>query len=111
MNGHTFAFVAAAIAAQCSIACGGSTRCGSGAMTPSTEPTTTAVASASATTTPTQTQGPAPGASAPDVAPAAPAAKSPPIDEAAVASATGGKPENVEGVVKVSFPRTDVPVE
>jgi hypothetical protein len=37
--------------------------------------------------------------------------KSPPIDEGAVASATGGKPENTDGVVKVSFPRTDVPVE
>ncbi len=33
------------------------------------------------------------------------------IDPAAVASATGGKPETAEGVVKVSFPRDDVKVE
>jgi hypothetical protein len=60
----------------------------------------------------------APAAAASDAAPAptlpppAPAgAKSPPIDESAVALATDGKPESVDGVVKVSFPRTDVPVE
>src|SRR5579859_4470903 len=33
-----------------------------------------------------------------------------PIDPAAVAAATGGKPEPNDKVVKVSFPRTDVPV-
>jgi hypothetical protein len=32
------------------------------------------------------------------------------IDPAAVAAATGGKPETSDKVVKVSFPRTDVPV-
>ena len=34
-----------------------------------------------------------------------------PIDPAAVAAATAGKPEVSDIVVKVSFPRTDVPVE
>src|SRR5512143_58913 len=34
-----------------------------------------------------------------------------PIDPARVESATGAKAESAEGVVKVSFPRTDVPVE
>ncbi len=33
------------------------------------------------------------------------------IDLAAVAAATGGKPEVSDTIVKVSFPRTDVPVE
>jgi hypothetical protein len=33
------------------------------------------------------------------------------IDPAAVAAATGGKPETSDGVVKVSFPRDDVKVE
>jgi hypothetical protein len=33
-----------------------------------------------------------------------------PIDPAAVAAATGGKPETADKVIKVSFPRTDVPV-
>src|SRR5690348_17353275 len=33
------------------------------------------------------------------------------IDANVVASLTGGKPEPSEGAVKVSFPRTDVPVE
>jgi len=33
------------------------------------------------------------------------------IDANVVASLTGGKPEQSEGAVKVSFPRTDVPVE
>ena len=44
---------------------------------------------------------------------AAPPKLSPPIDEAAVASATGvDKPEKAaDGTVKASFPRTDVPVE
>jgi hypothetical protein len=53
------------------------------------------------------------------VAPAAPSASaaeptpqlSPPISEAAVAEATGGKPESTGDVIKVSFPRTDVPVQ
>ena len=50
---------------------------------------------------------------APDVAAAPPstAPKSPPLDQSAVANATGGKPELSEGALKVSFPRTDVPVE
>lgn len=55
---------------------------------------------------------PAAPSPAPSPATAAPTApKSAPIDEAAVASATGGKPESADGTVKVSFPRTDVPVE
>jgi hypothetical protein len=62
---------------------------------------------------------PAPAAAAPVSTPARsaapadpPAAKlSPPIAEAAVAEATGAKPESTDGVVKVSFPRTDVAVE
>jgi hypothetical protein len=34
-----------------------------------------------------------------------------PIDAGVIATVTGGKPESSEGAVKVSFPRTDVPVE
>ncbi len=53
--------------------------------------------------------------SAPAVAGAKPPADPPsqsvkPIDPAAVASATGGKPEVSDKVVKVSFPRSDLPV-
>jgi hypothetical protein len=57
-----------------------------------------------------------PPASAPAGSPATKTAGDPPsqnakpIDPAAVASATGGKPEVSDKVVKVSFPRTDVPV-
>jgi hypothetical protein len=58
---------------------------------------------------PTAPAGPAPSAA---LAPAAVSADlSPPISEAAVAEATGAKPEATDGVVKVSFPRTDVPVQ
>jgi len=39
------------------------------------------------------------------------AATSPPIDEKAVAAATGAKTESADGVVKASFPRSDVPIE
>jgi hypothetical protein len=52
-----------------------------------------------------------PTASAAPVASAAPAAKPVPLDPAAVASATGATPDATDGVLKVSFPRTDVPVE
>ncbi len=41
----------------------------------------------------------------------APRPKPTPIDENAVATATGGKPETSESVVKVTFPRSDVPIE
>ncbi len=34
-----------------------------------------------------------------------------PLSESAVADATGGKPESSEGVLKVSFPRADVPIQ
>jgi hypothetical protein len=89
-------------------ACGASNPGGPAASPPTGEPPTAAIAS-----------GAGPSASAPSAvalepsggAPAAAASKSPPIDENAVASATGGKPENSEGVIKVSFPRTDVPVD
>ena len=71
--------------------------------------TATPVASAPATTT-APTTNPAPTTSAAAVAP--PPAKSPPIDAAAVASATGGKTEtSPDGVVKASFPRSDVAVD
>lgn len=55
----------------------------------------------------------APSASAAAMASASapPAAKSAPIDEKAVATATNGKTEAADGNVKVSFPRTDVAVE
>jgi hypothetical protein len=36
---------------------------------------------------------------------------SPALSESAVANATGGKPESSDGTLKVSFPRTDVPVQ
>ena len=42
---------------------------------------------------------------------AGPMPMSPPIDEKAVGAATGVKTESADGVVKASFPRTDVPVE
>jgi hypothetical protein len=42
---------------------------------------------------------------------ATPTPMSPPIDEKAVAAATGTKTEAADGVVKASFPRADVPVE
>jgi hypothetical protein len=61
---------------------------------------------------------PACAARAPEGPPSTPAAvavtsSSPPkpIDPNVVAADTGGKPESSDGVVKVSFPRTDVPVE
>jgi hypothetical protein len=55
---------------------------------------------------------PAPPAAAPSSAPAASVSLSPPIDEAAVASATGvEKPDKAaDGSVKASFPRKDVDV-
>lgn len=52
-----------------------------------------------------------PTASTAGGAPAQVTTKSPPIDASAVAAATGGKPESGEGIVKVAFPRTDVPVD
>ncbi len=42
---------------------------------------------------------------------ATPAQTRPPLDPAAIGTATGGKPEVTDKVVKVSFPREDVPVE
>lgn len=48
---------------------------------------------------------------APTVATQAPMQMSPPIDDKAVGAATGVKAESADGVVKASFPRTDVPVE
>lgn len=42
---------------------------------------------------------------------AAPAVAPKPIDQALVATITGAKPEVTDAVVKVSFPRTDLPVE
>jgi hypothetical protein len=47
----------------------------------------------------------------PTAQPSAAPAPSKAIDPNLVASLTGGKPEQAEGVVKVSFPRTDVSVE
>lgn len=74
---------------------------------------------------PTSVSAPPPTESAPSSAanatPIAPAAtraesaakieRSAPLSESAVADATGGKPESSDGVVKVSFPRSDVPVQ
>jgi hypothetical protein len=54
--------------------------------------------------------GPAATATAAQVV-SAPAVAARPVDPNAVASITGGKPEQTDAVVKVSFPRTDVPVE
>ena len=51
--------------------------------------------------------GASPAASPAPAAPAAPAAPKPPLEEARVAAATGGKPETTDNVVKVSFPRTE----
>ncbi len=59
-------------------------------------------ACASAPATPPATPPPATTASA------TPKAK--PIDPAAVAASTGGKPESQDATVKVSFPRADVPI-
>lgn len=60
---------------------------------------------------------PACGAHAPEAPPGVPTAatvsKAPPkpLDANVIGSVTGGKPEQSEGAVKVSFPRGDVPVE
>ncbi len=43
--------------------------------------------------------------------PPAPPTPKPPIDAARIATATGGKPETTDNVVKVSFPRDDVRVD
>jgi hypothetical protein len=69
-----------------------------------------------ATPPPAQTAAPAPAPASPSTAAAAPAAPSqvatpkPALDATRIATATGGKPETSENVVKVSFPRDDVPV-
>ena len=63
------------------------------------------IAACSPSQTPAAVSTPTPTAA---TAPSAPHA---PVDTAAVATATGGKPEAADGVVKVSFPRTDVSVE
>jgi hypothetical protein len=87
-------------------ACGASSA-GRPATTSAEPPAGSSAPSAPAPPAPTgsATSAPAPTGAA-SVSP-----KSPPIDEAAVATATGGKPETSDGSVKVSFPRTDVPVD
>jgi hypothetical protein len=101
------------IAGTCALAltaaCGGTQAVPREPSQPSPQETVAATppapAPASTTAVPSTTPAPA-------VAPADPTPKlSPPISEAAVAEATGGKPESTDGVVKVSFPRTDVPVQ
>ena len=52
-----------------------------------------------------------PTAAAVQSAPPAPATPPKPVDASAVATITGGKAEQAEGSVKVSFPRTDVAVD
>jgi hypothetical protein len=89
-------------------ACGASNPGAPATSPPTAEPPAMALAPSAGPSTST----PLAVASDPPVgASTTPAPKSPPIAEGAVASATGGKPESSEGVVKVSFPRTDVPVD
>ncbi len=88
--------------------------CGGGAPAPCTPcapgtPSGSAAASASPPAPPSASASAVTPALTPAVAPVV--GKSPPLDEGAVAAATGGKPESVDGSVKVSFPRTDVVVE
>ena len=78
------------------VACGASNASTSPTVTPPTPATPVATASVATTQAPVTSQ-------------AVPTAA--PIDPNAVAAATGGKPENAAGDVKVSFPRTDVAVE
>src|SRR5690348_9655601 len=67
--------------------------------------------SAPAPVTPPPTSAPVAAAPVVTAAPAAAPKLSAPIDEKTVAAATGvEKPESADGIVKVSFPRTDVPV-
>ncbi len=93
MNRAHLAVVAALVCA----ACGGSNANTTPAATGTTGPVNTATTTSSTNTSPQPI--------------ATTQAMSPPIDEKAVASATDAKTENAEGIVKVSFPRTDVPVE
>ena len=78
-----------------------------GAANAGTPPAMTAPAPVASTTATPSTDMAATSAPVSTSAPKPP----PPIDENAVAAATGAKPESTDGVVKVSFPRTDVPVE
>src|SRR5207244_7662405 len=94
---HRIAFVLSAALAGC-------------AATPS--PAVSAPVAPVAPTTGTQADSPlvptAPSAPSPTPPPVQAATKA--IDPAAVAGATGGKPEVLDKDVKVSFPRADLPV-
>lgn len=98
MNRTTFAVVLGSMLAACG-----------GAAPPPAEPPP--APSAPPTTTATTQGGSLPPPAPSAAATAAPPKLSPPIDEKAVAAATGATPEkSPDGVVKASFPRKDVDV-
>ena len=85
------------------------TACGDAApppATPASVPAMPAAPTPAPASMPPATPAPAPSA-APAPAPAAPKAA---LDPARIGTATGGKPETTDNVVKVSFPRDDLPV-
>ena len=95
----------AAVAAL-SVACGGAS------LQPATAPGVATQPAPTGSLEPTASAASSAATSAPppvSVTPPAPA--KPPIDATRVAALTGGKPETIEDVVKVSFPREDVKVE
>jgi hypothetical protein len=93
-----------AVSALVMVACGAGNAAAPPAAPPSAATSSSAPAIASAAPS---TSAESPVADAPP--PTAP--KSAPLDERAVAAATGGKPESADGVIKVTFPRNDVAVE
>jgi hypothetical protein len=90
----------AVVLALASAACGGSNASSAPPTTGTTAPPVTTATTTSSSTNVT----PQPTATTQ-------MQMSPPIDEKAVAAATGAKTENADGIVKASFPRNDVPVE
>jgi hypothetical protein len=89
--------------------------CGGSPPPPAVPPPTSSSQGASATqpaAAPAATPSPAPSlAASATPTPVASTTPKPALDAARVAAATGGKPDVVENVVKVSFPRDDVRVD
>jgi hypothetical protein len=103
MNHHrTTPSLLFALAAVLGSACGGTL------PAPATAPASTVAAIPAAPAAPAS---PSPPVVATDSMPPTKAAPKPPLDPTRVATATGGKPETADNVVKVSFPRDDVRVD
>lgn len=90
-------------------ACGGGTAEPVAPSSSSAPPSLGAQAAAPAARAPAPVPTPAPPSSAPS-APGLASAQKPALDASRIATATGGKPETTENVVKVSFPRDDLPI-